>query len=82
MFTRRYRMAKGRKPSLTLDEQLTKITEEIENMISSLKELEKTKKELEEQIKMNRLSELDELILESGLSYEEVRELLNKKQDE
>lgn len=75
-------MARGRKPALTLEEQLAKITEEIENMKSSLKELEKTKKDLEEQIKMNRLSELDELIEKSGLSYEEVREILNKEQDE
>lgn len=75
-------MARGRKPTLTLDEQLAKITEEIENMEASLKELKKTKKDLEEQIKMNRLSELDELIAENGLSYDEVRELLNKEQDD
>ena len=30
-------MTRGRKPALTLDEQLAKITEEIENMESSLK---------------------------------------------
>lgn len=75
-------MARGRKPALSLDEQLAKITEEIENMKANLKELEKTKKELEEQIKMNRLSELDELITESGLSYEKVKELLSRGQDE
>ena len=79
MFIRRYHMARGRKPALTLEEQLAKITEEIENMKVSLKELEKTKKELEEQIKMNRLSELDELIADSGLSYDEVKELIYKK---
>ena len=75
-------MARGRKPALTLEEQLTKITEEIENMESSLKELKKSKKDLEEQIKMNRLSELEKLISESGLSYDEVKELLNRGQDE
>lgn len=48
-------------------------------MKSSLKELEKTKKELEEQINMNRLSELDELISESDLSYDVVKELIYKK---
>lgn len=73
-------MARGRKPALTLDEQLAKITEEIENMESSLKELKKSKKDLEEQIKANRLSELDELIEESGLSYDEVKEILSKEQ--
>ena len=41
-------MARGRK-NLTLDEQLTKITTEIENMETSLKEMKKAKKELEEQ---------------------------------
>lgn len=75
-------MARGRKPALTLDEQLAKVTEEIENMESNLKELKKAKKDLEEQIKANRLSELDELITENGLSYDEVKEMLNKGQDE
>lgn len=42
-------MARGRK-NLTLDEQLTKITTEIENMENSLKEMKQAKKELEEQI--------------------------------
>lgn len=50
-------MARGRKPALTLDEQLEKITAEIENMESSLKELKGAKKDLEEQIRMNRLAE-------------------------
>ena len=70
-------MARGRK-SLTLDEQLAKITTEIENMESSLKEMKQAKKDLEEQIKQARLAELDELISEKGLSFEEVKELLNK----
>ena len=70
-------MARGRK-SLTLDEQLSKITTEIENMELSLKEMKQAKKDLEEQIKQARLSELDEIISEKGLSFEEVKELLNK----
>ena len=70
-------MARGRK-SLTLDEQLAKITTEIENMESSLKEMKKAKKDLEDQIKQARLAELDELISEKGLSFEEVKELLSK----
>ena len=70
-------MARGRK-SLTLDEQLVKITTEIENMENSLKEMKKAKKDLEEQIKEARLAELDEIISEKGLSFEEVKELLNK----
>ena len=69
-------MARGKK--LSLDEQLEKITTEIENMESSLKEMKKAKKDLEDQIKQARLSELDEIISEKGLSFEEVKELLSK----
>ena len=69
-------MARGKK--LSLDEQLAKITTEIENMESSLKEMKKAKKDLEEQIKQARLVELDELITENGLSFEEVKSLLTK----
>ena len=70
-------MARGKK-KLTLDEQLAKITTEIENMESSLKEMKKAKKDLEEQIKQARLAELDDIISEKGLSFEEVKELLTK----
>ena len=70
-------MARGRK-ALSLDEQLVKITTEIDNMENSLKEMKKAKKDLEDQIKQARLAELDELISEKGLSFEEVKELLNK----
>ena len=70
-------MARGRK-SLSLDEQLAKITTEIDNMENSLKEMKKAKKDLEDQIKQARLAELDEIISEKGLSFEEVKELLSK----
>ena len=70
-------MARGKK--LSLDEQLEKITTEIENMESALKEMKKAKKDLEDQIKQARLAELDDIISEKGLSFEEVKELLNKK---
>ena len=69
-------MARGRKSSLTLDEQLAKITTEIDNMENSLKEMKKAKKDLEDQIKQARLSELDDLITEKGLSFEEVKKML------
>ena len=71
-------MARGRKANLSLDEQLAKMNTEIENMESSLKEMKKAKKDLEDQIKQARLSELDEIISEKGLSFEEVKELLTK----
>lgn len=71
-------MPRGRK-SLTLDEQLAKITEEIDNMEESLKKLKATKKDLEEQIKLNRLSELDDLIRQNGMSIEDIKNILNEK---
>ena len=67
-------MARGKK--LSLDEQLEKITTEIENMESSLKEMKKAKKDLEDQIKQARLAELDDIISEKGLSFEEVKKML------
>lgn len=73
-------MARGKK-NLTLDEQLAKITTEIENMENSLKEMKAAKKELEEQIRQNRLSELDELISAKGLTFEEVANMLNSNKD-
>lgn len=72
-------MARGRK-NLTLDEQLTKITTEIENMEKSLKELKATKKDLEEQIRQARLSELDELIKEKGLNLDDIKKMLSDKE--
>ena len=69
-------MARGRK-NLTLDEQLTKITTEIEDMENSLKEMRKEKKELEEQIHQQKLSELDELIREKGLTFDDLKEMLS-----
>lgn len=66
------------KKNLSLNEQLQKITTEIENMESSLKELKLAKKDLEDQIKQARLAELDDIISEKGLSFEEAKELLSK----
>ena len=68
-------MPRGKK-NLSLDEQLAKITTEIDNMENSLKEMKKAKKDLEEQIKQARLSELDDIISERGLSFDEVKKML------
>ncbi len=65
-----------KKKNYTLDEQLSNITLEIENTETSLEELYAAKKEIEEQIRLNRLNELDKLISESGRSYDEVREMI------
>lgn len=70
-------MARGKK-KLTLDEQLAKVTAEIEATEATLIELKATKKELESQIHQQRLSELDELIQEKGLSFDEIKTMLNK----
>ena len=70
-------MARGKK-KLTLDEQLAKVTSEIEITEATLTELKETKKKLEEQIHQQRLSELDELIQEKGLSFDELKEMLSK----
>lgn len=72
-------MARGRK-NLTLDEQLAKITTEIENMESSIKEMKQAKKDLEDQIKQARLAELDELITASGKSFDDVKKMLGCKE--
>ena len=48
----------------------------VHNMESSLKEMKKAKKDLEDQIKQARLSELDGIISEKGLSFEEVKKML------
>ena len=73
-------MARGRKAALTLDEQLEKITAEIDNMESSLKEMKKAKKDLEDQIKQARLAELDDIISEKGLSFDEVKKMLSREE--
>lgn len=68
-------MARGKR-KLSLDEQLAKTIEDIENTEILLKDLKQTKKELEEQIKLNRLAELDEIISASGKTFDDVRVLL------
>lgn len=76
-------MARGRKPTLSLDEQLEKITIEIKNMENALAEMKQAKKTLEEQIRQARLSEIDNIIKEKGLTFEDViRILQNKKLEE
>ena len=49
-------------------------------METSLKKMKETKTELEEQIHQARLIELDNLISENGLSFDEVKNLLCSKE--
>lgn len=74
-------MARGKR-NLPIEEQLQKITEEIEITENTLKELKKEKKALEEQFHQSKLLELEELISGQGLSLEEVKTILeNGKQN-
>lgn len=68
----------GRK-KLSTAEQLEKINETIAVKEEELKSLKAQRKELEAQKKQEDLSELYELISESGKSMEEVKELLAKQ---
>lgn len=68
-------MARGKR-KLSLEEQLAKITTEIDNMENSLKEMRQAKKDLEDQIKINRLSEIDELMVENNLTFDDLKALL------
>lgn len=64
------------KKNVSLEEQLVNITTEIETLELSLKEKKALKKNLEEQIKLARLSALDELITASGKSFDELKDML------
>lgn len=70
-------MARKKKISLTLEDELNQIIADIEAAEENLKALKKSKKELEEKVKMDRLAALDDMIQKSGKSYDEVAELLN-----
>ena len=75
--TEAFLMPRPKKIILTPEEQLEKLISDIEAAKATLKEMEQQKKVLEVQIKMNRLSELDELITASGKSFDDVKALLN-----
>ena len=70
-------MARGRK-SYTLEERLQNITDEIESLDAKIKELKKEKKNLEDQVRQERLVKLDELMTERGLSFEDVEKKLSE----
>lgn len=64
--------------NLLLQEQLVKITKDIENTEKSLKELKKSKREIESQVKQMRLNELDQLIEDNHLSFDQVKSLITE----
>lgn len=66
------------KKQITLEEQLEKVVTDIKTTKTILKNLRKTKKELEEKNIMNQLKKLYDKIISKGMSIEEVMELLDK----
>ena len=68
-------MARGRK-SYTLEEKLERVNSDIENTKMCLQKLETEKKEIELQIKQQKLEEIEKLINASGKTFDEVKELL------
>lgn len=73
-------MPKGRR-SYTLEEELEMMNNDIANTEEKLKQLKAKKVVLEERIKKANLEELDELIKSKGLSFDQVRDLLENSKD-
>ena len=70
-------MPKGRR-NYTLDEELEMMNRNIDETEEKLKQLKAKRVVLEERIKKANLEELDELIKSKGLSFEQVREMLEQ----
>lgn len=68
-------MARGRK-SYTLEEKLQNVTNDIENTKMCLQKLEEEKKDLESQIKQQRLEEIDKLMTQNGKTFDDVMAFL------
>lgn len=71
-------MARGRKKALTDEELIVKLTEDIAQAEANLKELKAQKKAVEDRIKAVQLAELNDIIKESGKTFDEVREMLKQ----
>lgn len=71
-------MARAKKPE-TLEEQLEKVNDDIEITKEKLNKLKKKKRFLEEKIKNNRLTELDELLSSEGKTVDDVKNMLMKQ---
>lgn len=68
-------MPRGRK-SYTTAEKLEKVLSDIAKKEEELKALKEEKKELEASLEKAKLAELSKMIDESGLSIDEIKELL------
>lgn len=70
-------MARERKVN-TLPAKLEGVVNKIDELEFKLKELKKEKKDLEDQIKKERLEKLNALMAEKGITFDELENLLNK----
>lgn len=68
-------MARGKK-TYTLEEKLQNVTNDIENTKLCLEKLEEEKKDLESQIKQQRLEEIDKLMTQKGKTFDDVMAFL------
>ena len=68
-------MARGKR-NYTLEEKLEIVCKDIENTKLCLQTLETEKKELEEQIKQQRLDEIDKMMTQNGKTFDDVMAFL------
>lgn len=73
-------MARGRK-NYTLEERLEQLTKDISDMENSLASMKEQKKLIEKEIKDKQLDELNTIIEASGLTFDEVKEILKPKNE-
>ncbi len=73
-------MPRGRKKqeNILLEEKLADVTEQIEKVETTLKELRRQKKEIEQQIEERKKEQLYKAVIESGKTIEEILEVLGK----
>lgn len=70
-------MARGRRSSV--EEQLMKVNSDIEETEAKLKALKESKKNLEKEMKSRQIEELAGIIETSGMSIEDVKNILASK---
>ena len=71
-------MARGRK-HYTLEEKLEKLNEKIATVDANLVSLKEEKAKLVKEIEDNQLRELNKIIQDSGMTIDEIKDLLEKK---
>lgn len=64
--------------TFTLEEKLDRINEQIFEKEESLKNLKEQKKQIEKEIHDKKMAELEQLITGSGMTLEQIKELIEK----